>query len=100
MADFQNGFISQILAVYSSRFVFAQKSPNVVVESFLPNFSFFTQTGHFAKAIYSLCKMTDFQNSPISRIFGVFLQRFFAHNNSNMVVESFFAFFRQFYFLN
>ena len=103
MADFQNSFISQILAVYSSRFFFAQKTPHVVVESFLhvfANFSFLTQTGHFAKAIYSLCKMADFQNNPISRIFSVFLQRFFAHNNSNMVVESFFAFFRQFYFLN
>ena len=97
MADFQNGFISQILTVYSSRF-FAQNSPNVVLESFLhvfANFSFFfTQTGHFAKAIYSLCKMADFQNNPISRIFGAFLERFFAHNNSNMVVELFFAFFR------
>ena len=43
MADFQNGFIFQILAVYSSRF-FAQNSPNVVLESFLhvfANFSFF-----------------------------------------------------------
>ena len=39
MADFQNGFISQILAVYSSRFFFAQKSPNVVVESFLHVFA-------------------------------------------------------------
>ena len=79
MADFQSGFISQILAVYSRRF-FAQNSPNVVVESFLhvfANFSFFTQTGHFAKAINSLCKMADFQNNPISRIFGVFLERFF-----------------------
>ena len=81
MADFQNGFISQILAVYSSRFFFfAQKSPNLVVESFLhvfPNCSFFTQTGHFAKAIYSLCKMADFQNNRISRIFGVFFRAVF-----------------------
>ena len=80
MADFQNGFISQILAVYSSRFFCTQNSPNVVVESFLhvfANSSFFTQTGHFAKAIYSLCNMADFQNNPISRIFGGFFRGVF-----------------------
>ena len=30
---------------------------------------------------YSLCMMADFQNALISGIFGVFLERFFAHNN-------------------
>ena len=31
---------------------------------------------------YSLCMMADFQNAVISQIFGVFLELFFAHNNS------------------
>ena len=31
---------------------------------------------------YSLCVMADFQNGFISRIFGVFFERFFAQNNS------------------
>ena len=31
---------------------------------------------------YSLCMMADFQNGLISGIFGVFLERFFAQNNS------------------
>ena len=31
---------------------------------------------------YSLCIMADFENALISRIFGVFLEGFFAQNNS------------------
>ena len=31
---------------------------------------------------YSLCIMADFQNGLISRIFGVFLERFLTQNNS------------------
>ena len=31
---------------------------------------------------YSLCMMAYFQNGLISRIFGVFLERFFAQNKS------------------
>ena len=31
---------------------------------------------------YSLCMMADFQNAVISRIVSVFLERFFAENNS------------------
>ena len=30
---------------------------------------------------YSLCMMADFQNGVISKIFSVFMQRFFAQNN-------------------
>ena len=48
---------------------------------------------------YSLCKMADFQNRLISRIFGFFFERFFAQNNSNVLVESFFACFWHFCFL-
>ena len=35
--------------------------------------------------------MADFQNRLLSRIFGVFSSGFFAHNNSNMIKESFFG---------
>ena len=30
---------------------------------------------------YSLCMMADFENILISRLFGFFLERFFAENN-------------------
>ena len=48
---------------------------------------------------YSLCKTADFQNCPISRIFGVFSSGFFAQDNSNLLVEWFFACFCLFYVL-
>ena len=31
--------------------------------------------------------VVDFQNGLISRIFGVFFKRFFAHNNSESLLE-------------
>ena len=43
--------------------------------------------------------MADFQNSLISRIFGVLSGGFFAQNNSNVIKESFFARFSEFLFL-
>ena len=49
--------------------------------------------------VYSLCKMADFQNGLISWIYGIFLQRFFAQNNSNVILESFFSRFWPFEFL-
>ena len=36
---------------------------------------------------YSFCKMADFQNGLISRIFGVFSSGFFAQKNSKWFVE-------------
>ena len=48
---------------------------------------------------YTLWKMADFQNGLISRIFGVFFERFFAQNNSNVLLEWFFACFWNFEFL-
>ena len=45
---------------------------------------------------HSLCKMADFQNCLISRIVGVFWRSFFAENNSNVLVEWFFACFWHF----
>ena len=43
--------------------------------------------------------MGDFQNRLISRIFGVFSSGFFAQNNSNVLVDWFFACFWHFQFL-
>ena len=48
--------------------------------------------------VYSLCKMVHFQNAIICRIFG-FFERLFAQNNSNVLVESFFACFWPFQFM-
>ena len=36
---------------------------------------------------YRLCMMGDFQNGLISRIFSVFLERFFSQNYSKSLVE-------------
>ena len=44
----------------------------------------------------SLAKMADFQNRLISRIFGVFLERFFAQNYFIVLVESIFGCFLEF----
>ena len=43
--------------------------------------------------------MADFQKAPICQIFGVFMSVFFAKNNSNVLVESFFACFWPLHFL-
>ena len=52
---------------------------------------------------YSLCIVAIFghQNSECSHFSNTscFLEPFFAYNNSNVFVETFFACFRQFYFL-
>ena len=40
-----------------------------------------------------------FQNALIFRILAAFLEPLFAQNNSDVFVETFFACFRQFYFL-
>ena len=49
---------------------------------------------------YSLDNMADFENYVISRILGVFSNGFVAHNNSNVLVEWFFASFSHFKFLS
>ena len=52
---------------------------------------------------YSPCVVLNFgnfQNALIFRISGVFLERFVAHNNSNVVVQCFFAPFWTFQFLS
>ena len=48
---------------------------------------------------YSFCKMADFQNCLISRIFGVYSSGFFAQKLCNFFKESFFACFWHFKFL-
>ena len=44
--------------------------------------------GHFAKAIYSLCKMVSLGHFLNVRCF---LERFFEHNNSYVVLQPFLA---------
>ena len=68
----------------------------MVVQSFFAPFGHFeslTQAHHFAKAIaivswpiLAIFKMLSFFEHKV-----FFLERFFAHNNSNVVVQSFFA---------
>ena len=51
---------------------------------------------------YSLCIVAilgNFQNALIFRILAVFFEPFFAENNFNVFVETFFACLRQLYFL-
>ena len=51
---------------------------------------------------YSLCIVAifgHFQNALIFPILDFFLEPFFAYNNLNVFVQTFFACFRQFYFL-
>ena len=62
----------------------------IVSRSFLAILNFWLRNWPFHK-VYSLCKMADFQNRLISRIIGVFLQRIFAQNISNVLVDSFLA---------
>ena len=47
---------------------------------------------------YSLCMITDFQNSPVSPIFTVFLERFFAQNNCKCFLEWILTCVLEFYF--
>ena len=79
---------------------FAQNNSNLLVESFLVRFwpfEFLSQADHFAKSIafarWPIFKMVSFLE------YLVFFQRFFAQNNSNVLVESFFARFWPFEFL-
>ena len=99
---FQNALIFRILAVFLSRFL-AQNNFNVFVETFFAcfrQFYFLTQTEQFIWAI-------DFALWPFLAIFEMlsffeyklFFQPFFAQNNFNVFVETFFACLRQFYFL-
>ena len=73
MADFQNGLISWIFGVFSSRF-FRQNYFNLVVQSISACFFgilIFDPNRQFCMG-YKLCKMAHFQNGLISWIFRFF----------------------------
>ena len=62
-------------------------------------FYFMTQTDHFAKAIaFALWLFFQFSKSSHFSNIKYFLEPFFAYNVYNVLVEPFFASFRQFYF--
>ena len=107
VADFQSCLISGIYWVFFGAFFFVQNNSNDLLEWFVACFWHFKIfwpklticTGYSLCMGYSLCKMADFQSCLISGIFGGFSSRFFAQNNSNVLVECYFACFCHFYFL-
>ena len=52
---------------------------------------------HFAEAIYSLCIVASF--ADFGKLIRCFWCRFFAWNNLNVVLETFFTCFQQFQYL-
>ena len=88
MADFQNGLISRIFSAFWSGFFDTKQLEMICRMDFDMFFGIliFDPKWWFCKG-YSLCMMADFQNALISRIFSVFLERFFAHNNSKWFSE-------------
>ena len=83
--------------LFSER-LFAQKNSNVLVELFLTcfkHFQFLTQTDQFAKAIAFAWDGHFSKFSHFSNIW-CFFELFFEQNNSNVLVESFFACFWHF----
>ena len=63
-------------------------------------FYFLTQNDHFSKAIaFALSPFFQFSKSSHFSKNKRFLERFFAENVSNVLIEEFFPCFRQFYFL-
>ena len=93
MADFQNCLISRTFGVFWSSF-FAHNKCNVLVEWFFACFwqiLFFTQSDQFAKVI-AFAWTILFAKWPIFKIVSfveylVFLERFFAQKNSNVLVK-------------
>ena len=81
MADFPNGLISRIFSVFWSGFVLRTTLNDLetLFDMFFGILTFDPKWG-FCMG-YSLCRMADFQNGLISRIFSVFLSGFFAQNN-------------------
>ena len=100
MVDFQNDFISRILANFFQRF-FAQNNLILLVDSFSAYFwrkNFLTQTATFAWAIdlpkWSIFKMVSFLE------YGPVFSAFFAQKNLIVLVDSFSAYFWRKKFLN
>ena len=97
---FQNALIFRTLGVLGGGFLqitILMWSYNDFLAPFW-NFKLLTQTHHFA-IVYSPCILANFghfENALICRILGVLWSGFFAHNNSNVVVQSFFASFWHF----
>ena len=83
MADFQNGLISRIFGVFSSDF-FHRITLMFLLNGFSRVFGIFNfspkliilQRLYSLCMGYCLCKMADFQNGLIYRIFGVFSSAF------------------------
>ena len=95
MADFQNGLFSRIFGVLSKRFFAHKEIYNVLVridfsQLFLAILIFDFETDHLTKSI-AFARWPIFKIVSFPRIIGVFLQRIFAQNNSNVLVESFLA---------
>ena len=97
MVDFQNRLICRIFCLFQ-RF-FAQNNSSVLIDMFFCMFLdilIFDPNSTFCRGYrlcmgYSHCKMADFQNRLIARIFGVFSSGFFAQNNSSVLIDMFFA---------
>ena len=75
----------------------------MLVETFFAcfrQFYFLTQTDHFLKAIaFALWPFFQFSKSSLFLNINRFLKPFYAKNVFNVLMEEFFACFRQFYFL-
>ena len=90
---------------YFLELFFAQNNSGVIVEWFFAcfrEFSFSPQSDHFAKAIAFawwpiLAILPNFQTLSFFEYL-LFLEPFFAENNSGVIVEWFFACFREFSF--
>ena len=103
MADLENFLNSRIYGVFASGFLHRQLlcSCGIVFRMFL-GFLIFDPNWPLCKGYslclcYSLCKVVDFQNCLISRIFGVFWAVFWT-DNSYVLVELFFDVFGIFNF--
>ena len=104
MADSENRLFFSNIWCFRAVF-FAQNSSNVFVQSFFACFwqlYLLTKTDHFAEAMHRLQPFQNGQFSNSSHFSNVwcFYERFLAHNNFNMVLQSFFPCCWQFCFLN
>ena len=102
-AYIQNPLILRLEEVFLERF-FAHNNSHVVSNLFSPFFWHFLiliQTDHFAWAIAyaSWPILAIFKILSFFEYFGVLWSVFFAQNNSNVIVQSYFAPFCPFYFL-
>ena len=97
MADFQNRLISLIFGVFSNGFLH-RKTLMFFWNGFWHVFGIFESNWSSSCKQYSLCKMGDFQNCLISRIFGVFSKGFLHRTNLMFLYNGFWHFFGIFNF--